>query len=435
MSYYSNPSTPQMWDVDNPVVHGSASISPEALQQPMPLQPQYHHQAQSDPPEQASTPSTSTAYQPPPTIQLQEQPQHSNLLRFDNLDETHFQQMQENPPRSSTRSSSRKPSSLRVNVDQSRPSPASSLGPSRVPHGSRQHGQVSHPYRRRSDGAGSSAAGGVRTQTGPRRVHEGGGGSEQPRHVEFHERQSRLGVGSDNALVGLLPPMVGSGMGTATASCPALHTWRVGQPSVASHVAQPQLRERSVSGGSYQAAEPTSPEAPSPAPIQTPGSAHTPAGPMFSPQMTSPDFFPPSVPQVSRASSMPPPPPVQRMSSEPVKHYSIRTDVHYDAFTNQMTAMLELPGLKKSDLKISMSVCPYSRVRQVTISGRSFPRFADSGYTVKERRFGAFSRTVVVPPDTKPGDVEAIMEDGILLLRVPGGSPAQHEYQQEIAIL
>lgn len=68
-----------------------------------------------------------------------------------------------------------------------------------------------------------------------------------------------------------------------------------------------------------------------------------------------------------------------------------------------MTAMLELPGLKKSNIRIILHCCPYSGIRQLTISGRSRPSLprGEGIYTVQERKFGDFSRTVPLPKDTK----------------------------------
>lgn len=83
------------------------------------------------------------------------------------------------------------------------------------------------------------------------------------------------------------------------------------------------------------------------------------------------------------------------------KRYIIRTDIHYDAEKNLMTVMFELPGLKKTDLRMRLSVCPYSRVRQLTISGRCKPTLPETGFTLKERKFGDFIRTVVVPYNTQ----------------------------------
>lgn len=68
-----------------------------------------------------------------------------------------------------------------------------------------------------------------------------------------------------------------------------------------------------------------------------------------------------------------------------------------------MTAMLELPGLKKTDLRFTLSVCPYSRVKQLSISGVSRPVLPEVGHTIHERNFGEFTRTLVVPPETQVG--------------------------------
>lgn len=442
-SDYSNPASPSFqWDLEDPTGQASASISPEVLQQQSPhhlqdlsLHPQQPPQEQPYQQPQASLSSVASVYQAPPTIQIQERVPPSQF-RFDNLDVSHFQQQaqaQEAQPRSSTRSSSRKPSSLRVAVDQSRPSTASSsLGPSRVPHGSRQHAQTSHPYRRASDGAGpSTSAGGARTQTGSRRARNGESGGEQPRH-DIHERQSRLGVGSDSALVGLMRPMVGSGEGTPVVACPAMHSWRF--QSTPSH--QPTqtvaaAQQHGVSGASSSAPgvdaatrcasrsspdgrdqglhvsfpffllSALSPEATSPLPIPTPGSAHTPAASTHTPQMpTADDFAIPSVPQASRTSSMPPPP-LQQYLPEPVKRYSIRTDIHFDPAAKTLTAMFELPGIKKSDVNIDIRNCPYSGVRQVMIYGRSYPLLPQTGFVVAERKFGEYKRMLVVPLHTQ----------------------------------
>lgn len=84
-----------------------------------------------------------------------------------------------------------------------------------------------------------------------------------------------------------------------------------------------------------------------------------------------------------------------------MRRYSIRADVHYSAEDNVMTAMFELPGVKKGDVRITMSVCPFSRVRQLSISGLSRAVLPLQGHSVRERKFGEFFRTIAVPPETK----------------------------------
>lgn len=86
---------------------------------------------------------------------------------------------------------------------------------------------------------------------------------------------------------------------------------------------------------------------------------------------------------------------------ERTRRFIIRTDVHYDVETKVLTAHLELPGLKQRDLSITLSTCWYNRVRQVVVAGRSKPVLPDAGYAIRERKFGEFQRTFVVPPETK----------------------------------
>ncbi|KAI0701998.1 hypothetical protein BC835DRAFT_1264152 [Cytidiella melzeri] len=113
----------------------------------------------------------------------------------------------------------------------------------------------------------------------------------------------------------------------------------------------------------------------------------------------------------------------------------IRADVHFNTSANCMTAIFELPGLKKHDLAIKLHMCPYSHVQQLTVVGRSRPALPEGVYTVQERKFGNFYRTVVVPLDTKPEDITAKMEDGLLTLKVLCGTIAQErEEPQDITI-
>ncbi|KAH7882319.1 hypothetical protein F5I97DRAFT_1817258 [Phlebopus sp. FC_14] len=135
--------------------------------------------------------------------------------------------------------------------------------------------------------------------------------------------------------------------------------------------------------------------------------------------------------------------------------FIIRTDIHYNPETSVLTAMLELPGLKKSDLSIVLSTCYYNRVKQVVVTGRNRPVFSDNGYAVKERKFGEFTRTLVVAHETKvslrlwhplclfersffscqPEDVYAEMQDGILTIKIRlPPPPEEEEGSQEIAI-
>jgi HSP20 family molecular chaperone IbpA len=70
--------------------------------------------------------------------------------------------------------------------------------------------------------------------------------------------------------------------------------------------------------------------------------------------------------------------------------------------------MLELPGVKKADVRVTLSNCCYNGVRQITVCGHTRPVFPappaggpGGDLTVRERKFGEFIRTFAVPPGIK----------------------------------
>ncbi|KAF7968532.1 hypothetical protein HWV62_30193 [Athelia sp. TMB] len=157
----------------------------------------------------------------------------------------------------------------------------------------------------------------------------------------------------------------------------------------------------------------------------------------------------PSVPGPSRASlgststssplarsftPLPPSPLPTPAPAAPAHKLLIRTDIAYAAGT--LTAHLELPGLARGDVRVALGTCAYNRVRQLVVSGRALPPANGEGEgacVVRERRYGEFRRVLAVPPDTKPGDVEAEMAHGVLVLRIAVGPPAEAP-EEEIAV-
>lgn len=110
--------------------------------------------------------------------------------------------------------------------------------------------------------------------------------------------------------------------------------------------------------------------------------------------------------------------------------YIITSDVHYDAEARVLSFILELPGVKKTELSVELSTCLLNNVKQLKVSGTSRPTFeaplpfsaasaagastpSMSGsltmtagslshqMTVRERKYGDYSRTFAVPPGTK----------------------------------
>ena len=68
-------------------------------------------------------------------------------------------------------------------------------------------------------------------------------------------------------------------------------------------------------------------------------------------------------------------------------------DQHENADTNTVTATLELPGLSKENIQVDV------HNSRIDISGESqiSSDHEESGYVVRERRHGKFSRTLQLP--------------------------------------
>ena len=75
----------------------------------------------------------------------------------------------------------------------------------------------------------------------------------------------------------------------------------------------------------------------------------------------------------------------------------------------------EVPGVKKEDLDISVND------DSITLKGEVKEEKEEKGkrFYRSERAYGSFARTIPLPSEIKPGEVEATLKDGILELRLP----------------
>jgi len=98
-----------------------------------------------------------------------------------------------------------------------------------------------------------------------------------------------------------------------------------------------------------------------------------------------------------------------------------KIDVHESQKENSVTATFELPGLKKEDVSIDV------HNNRLIVSGetKSEKDVDHSGYVVRERRSGKFSRTLPLPAGTQPEQIKASMENGVLTVTFPKSSPEQ----------
>ncbi|KAF8336156.1 HSP20-like chaperone [Amanita rubescens] len=96
-----------------------------------------------------------------------------------------------------------------------------------------------------------------------------------------------------------------------------------------------------------------------------------------------------------------------------------RLDLHENVEANTVTATFELPGLTKENVDIHV------HDGRLHISGESkiSADREESGYAVRERRYGKFSRTLKLPYGVKEGEVIAKMDNGILTVTFPRSTP------------
>ncbi len=88
----------------------------------------------------------------------------------------------------------------------------------------------------------------------------------------------------------------------------------------------------------------------------------------------------------------------------------------------------ELPGVKPDDVDITLS-------RGVlTISGqrKAEDERRGQGYYVRERRYGSFRRSMVLPEDVDESKIHARFQDGVLEVRVEGAAAVQQPKKIQI---
>jgi HSP20 family protein len=82
---------------------------------------------------------------------------------------------------------------------------------------------------------------------------------------------------------------------------------------------------------------------------------------------------------------------------------------------NEVVVKATLPGLKPEDVRIDITG------ETLTIKGetKAEQEIKREDYLYQERRYGSFSRSVVLPGGLETDKAEAMMEDGVLTLTIP----------------
>jgi HSP20 family protein len=68
-------------------------------------------------------------------------------------------------------------------------------------------------------------------------------------------------------------------------------------------------------------------------------------------------------------------------------------DVRHDEQSNTVTATIELPGMKKEDVSIGV----HNNILTVTGETKQSMDREEEGYSLRERHFGSFSRSMSMP--------------------------------------
>ncbi len=81
----------------------------------------------------------------------------------------------------------------------------------------------------------------------------------------------------------------------------------------------------------------------------------------------------------------------------------------------------EMPGLKEKDVNVTVS----DGVLTVSGEKRAETKQNDKGYRFVERSYGAFSRSIVLPPGTDSSKIKATISDGVLKVVAPRTAQAE----------
>ena len=101
-----------------------------------------------------------------------------------------------------------------------------------------------------------------------------------------------------------------------------------------------------------------------------------------------------------------------------------------DVFEEDGNLMIraELPGVKQEDVDIPV----HDRVLTISGQRREETETERGGYHVRERRRGAFSRSVMLPQDVDEDRIRARYEDGVLEVTVEGAAAVREPRRIQI---
>jgi len=102
-----------------------------------------------------------------------------------------------------------------------------------------------------------------------------------------------------------------------------------------------------------------------------------------------------------------------------VRSFKPRLDLHEDTEKNVMTAIFEFPGFSKDEVQLDF------QNGRLTVSAetKKSEDYTDTGYTLRERLHGKFSRTLQLPRGVQDEQIKATMDNGVLTVTFPRTLP------------
>jgi len=105
--------------------------------------------------------------------------------------------------------------------------------------------------------------------------------------------------------------------------------------------------------------------------------------------------------------------------SQQVDAFRPRLDIHHNDQENTVTATFDLPGMQKEDVTIDV----HNNILTVSGETKVASDRDEEGYTLRERRYGKFSRSMSLPQGVKNEDIKANMVNGVLNVTFPRSMP------------
>ena len=88
---------------------------------------------------------------------------------------------------------------------------------------------------------------------------------------------------------------------------------------------------------------------------------------------------------------------------------------------NQYTVKVELPGVSKDDVRITMQ----DNILTIRGEKKAEKETNETGYYRTERSYGSFQRSFTLPTHVKSDKIEALHKDGVLTITLPKAEEAK----------